>query len=50
MFKHTFRSQYQWFDRLTKQIKKDKSRDQQEKGLDVLLADQLTDIGNEMCV
>ena len=32
MFKRTFRSQYQWLDRLIKQVKNDISHDQQDKG------------------
>ena len=32
MFKHPFHSQYQWFDRLIKQVKNDNSHDQQAKG------------------
>ena len=32
MIKHTYSSQYQWIDRQLKQIKNDRSRDQQDKG------------------
>ena len=32
MLKHTFRFQYQWIDRLIRQVKNDNSRDQQDEG------------------